>query len=96
MKTLIDRIHELGAKIGISPKLLDPFIGGTVYIVAAWALGGQPFDLEGLKTLGFILVLGALGLAAPPAPNVKQAEVEALSKIPKTQRPEKVQAARRR
>ena len=65
--TLLDRLHELAAKLGISPKVLDPFVAAVVAIVVNWIVVGEPFDFEGLKTAGLLLLLGVVGVAAPPA-----------------------------
>lgn len=73
--TLLDRLHELAAKLGISPKVLDPFLAAVAAIVVNWAIGGEPFDFDGLKTAGLLLLLGIIGVAAPPALGERQGDL---------------------
>lgn len=71
---LIHRLHELFAAAGISPKVADPFIGAIALIAFNLVVYGT-FDVDGLRLAAGLLILGALGVAAPPAPGVKQREL---------------------
>lgn len=73
--TLLDRLHALAAKIGISPKVLDPFLAAVAAIVVNWIVAGEPFDLDGLKAAGLLFLLGVIGVAAPPALGESQTEL---------------------
>lgn len=61
-----------------SPKVVVPFLAGLI----AWAVTGLTagfFDTTNLVVLIATLGYSVLGVAAPPAANVNQADVVALS-----------------
>ena len=72
---MIARLHVLFARLGISPKIGDQLLGTVVLIAFNWAVYGQPLDVEGLRLAVGLFILGAIGVAAPPAPGIKQHEV---------------------
>lgn len=76
---MITKLHELFDRLGISPKVGDAFVAAVVLILFNWAVWGQPLDVEGLRLAVGLLIVGALGVAAPPAPGLTQAEVRALA-----------------
>lgn len=75
---LIDRVHLLFAKLGISPKVGDPLIFAVVIAVFNLLVYGH-MDVQGLKLAVGLFLLGLVGVAAPPAAGVKQQDVEALA-----------------
>jgi hypothetical protein len=62
---LIARLHAFWTKIGVSPKVADPFVVGLVAVVVTWIMSGS-FDLDQVKLLVVTFVYGILGVAAPP------------------------------
>ena len=71
---MIDRLHEFFTRVGISPKIGDQFIGAVTLIAFNWLVYGAPLDVDGLKLAAGLLILGALGIAAPPAAHVRQTD----------------------
>lgn len=61
---LIQRLHALETRIGISPKVADPFLVGIAAVIVSWILGGS-FDVDQLKLLAVTFVYGLAGVAAP-------------------------------
>jgi hypothetical protein len=72
--TLLDRIAALFDRIGISPKVGAIFIAGLVGIIASWVITGD-FSEDEVRLLVANFLLGAVGVALPPAANVRQAEI---------------------
>lgn len=77
--TLLDRFHVTIAKIGISPKIADPVILALVGILVSWIVTGT-FDAGELRIAAGAAIYAALGIAAPPAPLVRQDEVDRISR----------------
>lgn len=80
--TLIDRLHGFFASIGISPKVADPFVAAIALAAANLIVTGS-LDVDGLRLAAAALLLGALGLAAPPTLGVTQDDVERLPRRPR-------------
>lgn len=74
---MIERLHELFTRLGISPKVADPFIGAVALIVFHWITTGS-LDVDGLRLAAGLLVLGALGVAAPPAAGLRQEQASSI------------------
>lgn len=79
---LIDRIHALFASIGISPKVADPFVAAVALAIANVIVTGN-LDVDGLRLAAAALLLGAIGVAAPPTLGVTQDDVERLPRRPR-------------
>lgn len=77
--TMLDRFHVAIAKIGISPKVADPVIVAVVGILVSWIVTGT-FDAGELRIAAGAAVYAVLGIAAPPAPLVRQDEVDRISR----------------
>lgn len=75
---LIDRIHEFFSALGVSPKVVDPFIGAVALVAFHWITTGS-LDVDGLRLAIGLFVLGVLGVAAPPAVGWKQSEIGAVA-----------------
>ena len=73
-ETLLDRAAALFDRIGISPKVGAIFIAGLVGIIASWVATGD-FSSDELRLLIANFILAAIGVALPPAANVRQAEI---------------------
>lgn len=65
--------------LNISPKVLAPFLAGLVAFVVSWISSGS-FDGPTLTILVSTFIYGALGVAAPAAPEVTQHEVSTISR----------------
>lgn len=76
---MIDRLHALASKLGISPKVADPFIAAVGLALANLIVTGS-LDIDGLRLAVAALILGALGIAAPPAYGLTQNQVERLAR----------------
>lgn len=76
---LIARLHALLAKVGISPKVADPFLIGLVALAAAWISTGT-FDSAELKLLALNFAYALIGVAAPPTAGLSQKAVDKLGK----------------
>jgi hypothetical protein len=63
----------------LSPKVTVPFVTGLIAFAVTWVSTGS-FDGPTLAVLLATFGYAVLGVAAPPAPLVKQAEVNALSR----------------
>lgn len=77
--TLIDRLHELLAKIGVSPKVADPFIAALGLALTNLLVNGT-LDVDGLKLAVGGLLLALIGVAAPPVAGLKQREIQRLGR----------------
>lgn len=65
--------------MSISPKVYVPFVLGLVALAIHWFATGEFSEVE-LYGLISAFAYAAFGIAAPPAPGVKQAEVERVSR----------------
>lgn len=63
----------------VSPKVLTPFFAGLIAFAVTWVTSGS-FDGPALAVLLATLGYAVLGVAAPPAPNVSQSEVQEISR----------------
>ena len=64
---MLARLHEFWTRIGIKPAVGDAFVGGVAICVANWIVVGGPFDWDGVRGAAYLFILGAIGVAAPPA-----------------------------
>ena len=76
---LIDKLHALLAKIGVSPKVADPFLAAVALAVAQLITEGT-LDVDGLKLAAAGLVLALIGVAAPPSAGLNQRAVDKLGR----------------
>jgi hypothetical protein len=72
--TWLDKIAAWFDGIGISPKVGSIFVAGLAGIVASWIITGD-FGTDELRLLIANFLLGALGVAVPPAANVRQKDI---------------------
>jgi hypothetical protein len=70
---------DWGSAFALSPKVFIPFFAGLIGFGVTWAATGE-FNGEALAVLLATLGYGILGVAAPPAANVTQSEVAAISR----------------
>lgn len=75
---MLTKLHDLAARFGISPKVLDPILAAVLLYVANGLISGD-WELDELKTAVAAVLLTAVSVLAPPATEVTQAEVDELS-----------------
>jgi len=68
---MLDKIAAWFDSVGISPKVGMAFVTGLVLIAASWISTGT-FNGDEVRLLVANFLLGAVGVALPPAANVKQ------------------------
>ena len=77
--TLLDRVHELAAKIGLSPKVFDPLVLAILAAVVSLILTGT-IDLSGVKLAAAALLYAIVSGLAPPALAIDQAALNETAK----------------
>lgn len=77
--TLLDRVHLLAAKIGLSPKVFDPFILAVLAAVASLILTGE-INLDGVRLAATALLYAVVSGLAPPALSIDQAALNQTAK----------------
>jgi hypothetical protein len=80
---MLTKVHDLAARFGISPKVLDPIIAAVLLYLANGLISGD-WQLDELKTAIAAVLLTAVSVIAPPATAVTQAEVDEISRRKRT------------
>lgn len=63
-----ERIHAAFTARGIKPAVGDTFIAALAMVAYQWIANGD-LDVDGLRLAVGLLILGAIGVAAPPDAN---------------------------
>lgn len=76
---LIAKLHALLARLGISPKVADPFLAAVGLAIAQLITEGT-LDVDGLRLAAAGLVLALIGVAAPPTAGLSQRAIDKLGR----------------
>lgn len=71
---MIDYLHALATRLGIKPAVFDGFVG-AVGLIAFQLVTEGTLDVDGLRLAVGLLILGVIGIAAPPAAGYRTDEL---------------------
>lgn len=71
---MIEWLHRFATRIGVKPVVVDTFVAAVALIAYQWITTGS-LDVDGLRLAVGLLILGVVGVAAPPAAGYRLAEL---------------------
>lgn len=72
---LLDKLHALADRLGLSPKIFDPVVVAIALALGNFVLTGT-FDFTPVQAAVAALIATGVGVAAPVVPGVSLEEVQ--------------------